>query len=171
LTIDLSAIAKGFAVDSIAELLDTHRITDYLIEVGGEVRGKGKRNKERDWIVGIEKPMAQYSGRQQTFSLKDQSLATSGSYLQFREIGRQRVSHLIDPRSGLPAQIGDGVNELVTAAVLAPNCTRADALSTAMFVLGEQKGLELANRHGIAVLFLLKTGDEIREVSSNYWVE
>ena len=169
LTIDLSAIAKGFAVDGIAKLLDAHKITDYLIEVGGEVRAKGMKSPDTDWIVGIEKPTAQYSGTQRALPLKDQSLATSGSYLQYREIGGQRVSHLIDPRSGLPAQIGDGVNELVSTAVLAPTCTQADAWATAVFVLGERKGLELANRHKIAVLFLLRTGDEIREVSSEAW--
>ena len=174
LTIDLSAIAKGFAADCIAELLDTHKITNYLIEVGGEVRGKGTKGKDtkgknQDWIVGIEKPTAQYSGTQQAVPLKDQSLATSGSYLQFREIEGHRASHLIDPRSGLPAQIGTGENELVSVAVLAPNCTRADALATAIFVLGEQQGLEFANQHRIAVLFLLRNGDEIREISSNVW--
>ena len=172
LTIDFSGIAKGFAVDCIAELLDAHNITDYLIEVGGETRSKGKRSPERDWIVGIEKPTIQFSGAQQAFPLKNQSLATSGSYLQVRQIDGQQVSHLIDPRTGLPAQIGRaGTDELVSAAVLAPNCTRADALATAMFVLGEQKGLELANRHKIAVLFLLKTGDEIRESPSDYWTK
>ena len=148
LTIDLSAIAKGFAVDSIAALLDGHRITDYFIEVGIVARGKGRRNRERDWIVGIEKPSPdQLLGLHQTFPLKDQSLAKSGSH---------------------PIQIS-GVDELASVSVLAPTCTRADALTTAMLVLGEQKGLELANRHGIAVLFLLRYGGEIREIPSNYW--
>ena len=172
LTIDLSAIAKGFAVDCIAELLDAHKMTDYLIEVGGEVRGKGKKSKDKDWTVAIEKPLPdQFSGIQQVFPLKGQSLATSGSYLQTAQIGNQRVSHIIDPRTGLPAQIGDGVGELVSAAVLAPNCTQADALATAMFVLGEQQGRELANRHKITVLFLLQTGDEIKENASNSWAK
>ena len=169
LTIDLSAIAKGFAVDSIAELLEAHKITNYLIEVGGEVRGKGRKSKDKDWFVGIEKPTEQYSGNQQELPLKDQSLATSGSYLQYRTIGGQLVSHLIDPRSGLPAQIGNSVETLVSVAVLAPNCTQADAWATVMFVLGEQKGQELANRHKIAVLFLLQKGEEIREVTSESW--
>jgi len=170
LTIDLSAIAKGFAADSIAELLDTYNITDYLIEVGGEVRGKGKRNPGKDWIVGIEKPSPeQFAGIQQAFPLRDQSLATSGSYVQFRNIEGRQISHLIDPRTGLPAPIEGNVDVLVSTAVLAPNCSRADALATAMFVLGKQKGLELANRHKIAVLFLLRTGDDIREVASEHW--
>ena len=172
LTIDLSAIAKGFAADSIAELLDAHKITDYLIEVGGEVRGKGKKTPEKHWIVGVEKPSPeQFSGFQQAFPLKDQSLATSGSYLQFREIEGRRISHLIDPRTGLPTQIKEGTEALVSTAILAPNCTQADAWATAMFVLGEQKGLEIAHQHKIAVLFLLQTGDKIREVASEHWVK
>ena len=171
LTIDLSAIAKGFAVDCVAELLDAHKITDYLIEVGGEVRGKGKKSKDKDWKVGVEKPTADYSGNQQAFPLKNLGMATSGSYRQMREIDGRRVSHLLDPRSGLPAQIGNGANELVSVSVLAPNCAKADAWATALFVLGEQNGLALANRHKIAVLFLLQTGDEIREVASDTWAK
>ena len=173
LMIDLSDIVKGFAADNIAELLDAHKITNYFIEIGSEVRGKGKRNPDSDWIVAVEKKpsAAQFSGIQQAFPLRNQSLATSESYLQFREIEGRRISHLIDPRTGLPAQIENGADGLVSTAVLAPNCSRADAWATAMFVLGEQKGLELANRHKIAVLFLLKTGDEIREVASEHWAK
>jgi len=197
LTIDLSAIAKGFAVDSLAELLEEHKVSDYLIEVGGEVRGKGKKikeddisffmrlinwvqgkgtkSKEKDWIVGIEKPVLESShdfpGLQQTFALKDCSLATSGNYRQTRVIGDQRVSHLIDPRSGLPVRIESEAGELVAAAVVASDCTSADAWATALFVLGEQRGVEVANQHGIAVLFLLYNGKEVSEVSSKHWTK
>ena len=171
LTIDLSGIAKGFAVDSIAELLEERRITDYLIEIGGEVRVKGKKGVDRDsdWIVGIDNPTKDFTGFHQTFPLTDQSLATSGNHVQTITISDIRVSHLIDPRTGLPVPMGNGTRELTSVAVLAPNCTLADAWATAMFVLGEQKGIELAHRHEIAVLFLLRNGDDIIEVSSRYW--
>jgi thiamine biosynthesis lipoprotein len=171
LTIDLSAIAKGFAADSIAELLEEHKIADDMIEVGGEVRSKGKKdkNKNKDWIVGIEKPTPEFSGHQQTLVLGGRSLATSGSYVQAAEIGGQRISHIIDPRSGLPSQTARGANELVSAAVIAPSCTVADAWATAMFVLGERKGVELAQQHSIAVLFLLQSGNGIVEVPSKHW--
>jgi len=153
LTIGLSAIANGFAVDSIAELLDAHRITDYFIEVGIVARGKGRRNREGDWIVGIEKPsLDQFPGIQQEFPLRDQTLAKSGSH----------------PIQMSSANVS-GADERASVSILAPHSTQADALTTAMLVLGEQKGLELANRHGIAVLFLLRNDDEIREASSNYW--
>jgi len=175
LSIDLSAIAKGFAVDCIAELLEAKKMTDYLIEVGGEVRSKGKKGKDKngkemEWVVGIENPLPDPpSPIQQKLVLGNKSLATSGSYLQVLPIDGQRISHLIDPRTGMPAQIGEGGSELLSVAVIAPDCTRADAWATAMFVLGEQKGAELAPRHGIAVLFLLKSGNEIIEVPSKNW--
>ena len=170
LAIDFSAIAKGFAVDAVAELLEEHKINDYLIEIGGEVRAKGKRGKDRDrdWGVGIEKPTREFSGFQQVFTLSDRSLATSGNYLQTTEIGDQRVSHIIDPRTGSPVSIKSGTG-LASTAVLAANCTQADAWATAMFVLGEQTGLELAEKHGIAVLFLIDGGNEIIELRSTHW--
>jgi thiamine biosynthesis lipoprotein len=193
LAIDLSAIAKGFAADSIAELLDEQKVTDYLIEVGGEVRSKGKKSKkqgssgwfapsiwfmkkadkDKDWIVGIEKPVwessHEFSGLHQALPLKDQSLATSGNYLQTRQIGDHRISHIIDPRTGLPAQIDGGNGELASVAVIAPTCTHADAWATALFVLGDQKGRKLADQHGIAALFLLRNANEDVEVSSKHW--
>jgi len=181
LTIDLSAIAKGFAVDCVAELLDEYHITDYLIEIGGEVRGKGKKDKHKnkDWVVGIEKPILessqelsnQFLGLQQKLALQDRSLATSGSYRQRLQIDGQWISHIINPRTGLPAQVGNNAYRLVAAAVIASDCTHADAWATAMFVLGEQQGKEIADRHGVVALFLLQNENEIIEVSSKNWVK
>ena len=173
LEIDFSGIAKGYAVDCIAALLEGKKIMDYLIEVGGEVRSKGKRSKDKNWMVGIEKPVlksqSEFLGLQQAFPLQNQSLATSGNYLQTRQIGDQHISHIIDPRSGVPVWIESGMGELASAAVIAPTCTIADAWATAMFVLGESKGTELANQHGIAVLFLVRKGNEIVEIPSKHW--
>ena len=171
LEIDLSGIAKGFAVDCIAELLEYRNITDYLIEVGGEVRAQGKRGNDLDkhWLVGIEKPTKDFTGLQQSFPLHDQSLATSGNYHQSAMIGTQRISHIIDPRSGLPTEWNEGVPSLASVAVLASSGTQADAWATAMFVLGEEQGLEFARHREMAVLFLLLNGDEVSEVSSPHW--
>ncbi|MDR0327171.1 MAG: FAD:protein FMN transferase [Planctomycetaceae bacterium] len=173
LEIDLSAIGKGFAVDCIATLLEERKMTDYLIEIGGEVRSKGKKSKEKDWTVGIEKPAGtsshEFPGLHQAFSLKDQSLATSGNYLQTRQVGDRQISHIIDPRTGLPAHVESGADEFAAVAVLAPACTQADAWATALFVLGEQKGRELADQQGLAVLFLLRRDNEIVELPSKRW--
>jgi thiamine biosynthesis lipoprotein len=171
LMIDLSAIAKGYAVDCVAELLEARKLTDFMIEVGGEVRSKGRKSKDKDWIAGIEKPTPEFSGHQQVFVLGDRSMATSGSYWQERQIDGRRVSHLIDPRTGMPAQIESSANELVAVAVIAPTCTVADAWATAMFVLGEREGVELAHKNKIAVLFLLRSGDTIIEVPSKHWTK
>ena len=180
LAIDLSALAKGLAVDSIAELLEEQKITDYMVEIGNTVRCKGKKDKRKDkhWIVGIEKPIVELShqgqsnefpGIQQKLFLEDKSLATNDNYRQTVQMGDQRVLHLVDPRTGLPVQIGNGTGELVVVTVITPNCSHADAWATAMFVLGEKEGLELANRHNIAVLLLLRNGDEVVEKSSKLW--
>ena len=138
---DFSSIIRGLAVDSIAELLEKRGITDYFIEVGTLSRSKGKKGVERDqdWVVGIERPTQDYTGLYQTFALNDRSLAKSGT------------------------------RELASVAVLAPNALQASAWMTAMLVLGEQEGLELANRHGIAVLFLRLDGDEVRTTYSEHW--
>lgn len=170
LTIDLSAIAKGYAVDCIADLLEGRKLTDYLIEVGGEVRCKGKKGKNKDWIVGVEKPTLEFSGHQQKFVLGDQSMATSGSYQQPAEIDGKRFSHIVDPRTGIPAQVESGVRDLVAVAVISPTCIVADAWATTLFVLGEQKGVKIADEQKLAALFLLRSGDEIVEVQSKQWM-
>lgn len=169
LSIDLSAIAKGFAADNIAKLLDGQNITDYLIEIGGEVRSKGKKNKSKDWIVGIEKPMPEFTELYKSLPLRDQSLATSGNYLQRLKIEGKEFSHIIDPRTGLATEVGSSINELVSVSVLAPDCTSADAWATALFVLGTQKGIELAEKQGLAALFLQQNGGEIIEVTTKSW--
>jgi len=146
LAIDLSTITGGMAVDCVAELLEEQKITDFFIEIGNDVRSKGKKTKEKDWTVGIEKPALELSseflGLQQAFALKDQSLAT-----------RQ------------PKQPG----ELASVTVIAPTCTIANAWVMVLLDLGEQKGVELAQQHGIAALFLLRSGDDIVEVPTKHW--
>ena len=171
LAIDPSALVQGFGMDCIAELLDEQKISDYFIEIGDAVRCKGKNGKKRDWCIGIEKPTLEFSGIQQTLALKNQSLAREVSYRQTIRIDDQYVSHLIDPRIGFPSQIGKGIDEMVSVSVIESNGTRASALATALFVLGKQKGTECADQHGIAVLFLLKTGNEIHEIPSKRWLK
>lgn len=165
LSIDLSAIAKGFAVDGAAKVLDDHRIGNYIVEVAGEVRCKGKKG-ERAWIVGIEKPLqgipGEFHGVQKKIQLGDQGLATSGNSQIFREFDGRRLSHIIDPRTGFPTeQIPEGMplppERLGSVSVIDTTCARADAWATAMFVLGEQEGLLVAEREKLAVLFLLRT--------------
>ena len=182
LAIDLSAIAKGYAVDRIAKVLDDRRIGNYMIEVGGEVRCKGNKGAKGEWTIGIEKPLFghrdEFSGVQKKLQLGNRSLATSGDSRNYRELDGVRFSHLIDPRTGFPTErapsgVTTPTERLGSVSVIDTTCARADALATAMFVLGEKDGLALAEKRGIAVLFLLRSEstdhDEstIREAVSN----
>ena len=181
LSIDLSAIAKGYAVDQVAGVLNVHRINNYMIEVGGEVRCNGNKSEKNDWLIGIEKPIPgqqdEFPGVQRTIRLGNRSLATSGNARSYHEIDGFLLSHVIDPRTGFPTEYISPNGEvplerLGSVSVIDSTCARADALATAMFVLGEKDGLALAEKEGIAVLFLLRSaasddkGSEIREATS-----
>ena len=166
LSLDLSAIAKGYAVDRVAGILDDHRIGNYMIEVGGEVRCKGNKGAKGDWTIGIEKPFPgqwdEFPGVQRKLQLGNRSLATSGSARIYRELDGVRFSHVIDPRTGFPTEIirsGEAAptERLGSASVIDSTCAKADAWATAMFVLGEKEGLALAERQGIVVLFLFRS--------------
>lgn len=137
---DLSAIAKGFGVDQVCRALDDAGRTDYLVEVGGEVRARGKNPRGADWRVGIDRPdpAIERSGAIQTaVAISGVALATSGDYRNFRVLDGQRVSHTIDPRTGHPIR-----HALASVSVIAATCMDADALATCVNVLGPEAGLE-----------------------------
>jgi FAD:protein FMN transferase len=157
--LDLSAVAKGYAVDEVAELLASHGIENYLVEVGGELRLKGlKANGER-WRIAIEKP---YSGQvvgqenavQEVLELENVAVATSGDYRNYFEQGGKRYSHTIDPRTGYPID-----HNLASVTVISQTAARADALATAMMVLGPEGALKFAEQNNLAVYLLVKRVD------------
>lgn len=151
---DLSAIAKGYAVDMVAELLSRRGSRDYMVEVGGEVRTMGKNAAGEAWRIGIEKPLPGVRELQRTLPLSGLSLATSGDYRNFYEHDGQLYSHLIDPRKGRPVS-----HRLASVSVVDHTCMRADALASGLLVLGPEEGFELAVREDLAVLFLIRTED------------
>jgi thiamine biosynthesis lipoprotein len=151
---DLSALAKGYAVDQVAELLRVERIESYLIEVGGEVRTRGHSERGDPWRAGIERPSPGPPALQRRFGLRDLALATSGDYRNFFEVDGRRLSHTIDPRTGRPVMHG-----LASASVIDPLCVRADALATALEVLGPEDGFTHAARHGWAALLIGRQPD------------
>jgi thiamine biosynthesis lipoprotein len=155
-SIDLSAIAKGYAVDAAAEALE--RWTgDYMVEVGGEVRARGMARDGGPWSIGIDEPGAAERRVATTVRLQGGAVATSGDYRQFRTGSAGRISHLIDPRTGGPAAgFGEGAAASVT--VMDGSCMRADALATALFVMGEA-GWEMAERENLAVMFIVRDRD------------
>lgn len=137
--LDVNGVAQGYTVDLIKQYLESHSIKDYLIEVGGEVVCKGKNAAGRNWRIGIDKPEESRSeGMFQTIvELDTMALATSGNYRKYWVNDKgQKVVHTIDPQNGMPV-----VSTLLSASVIAPDATLADALGTAAMVMGEQKAL------------------------------
>lgn len=159
--LDLSAIAKGYAVDQVAELLERAGITDYLVDIGGEVRARGHNAEGRPWQVGVALPRADVDRIERVLPLTDTALATSGDYRNFFEYQGRRYSHEIDPASGQPVS-----NDVASVSVLHASCMLADAYATAFMVLGAERALAVAARHKLEVLFLLRDGEGFRARAS-----
>ncbi|WP_424988777.1 FAD:protein FMN transferase [Microbulbifer sp. S227A] len=147
--LDLSGIAKGYGVDKVAELLDAEGVEHYLVEVGGEVRTRGLSPEDRAWRLGIEKPNPAVRDIQHVVGLSGYALASSGNYRIFFEADSQRFAHIIDPRNGRPL-----THDLASATVIADTTTRADALSTAMLVMGADKAMRFARENDIAAYLI-----------------
>lgn len=161
LHINLSAIAKGYAVDALAEHLDQLQIWNYLVEVGGEMKMAGHRDDGNPWRVAIEKPLEGVRAVETVFPLTDIALATSGNYRNYYEVDGQRYGHTIDPVSGRPIR-----HKLASVTVLDPSCARADALATALMVMGEERGKQFCREHNIAAYFLIHAGTGLVNYSS-----
>jgi len=156
--VDLSAWAKGYAVDQIAALLDEQGLTNYLVEVGGELRARGHNAEQKKFAIAIEKPMQGNAMAYDVVRLTDVSVATSGDYRNFFEHDGTRYSHSIDPRTGRP------VNDLLAAVTVVGTGTAfADAVATAFLVLGPEEGHALAEKLHIAAYFLVRGEHGIEE--------
>ena len=149
---DLSGIAKGYAVDRVSTALTELGFPEHLVEVGGEIQARG------DWTLGVQDPTSGLATRtQRSFPVRDLAMATSGGYRDFRETAKESDrfwTHILDPRSGQPVERRTG-----SVTVLAASCLEADAWATALFVLGRDDGLELAENLGLAALFLTANPD------------
>lgn len=157
--IDLSGIAKGFGVDAVAELLEEAGVGYYLVEIGGEVRTRGYSPRGDVWRVGIERPGGAL--RRRIVGLDGNGLATSGDYRIFFESDGIRYPHIIDPRNGRPVNHG-----LASVTVIAKTAMQADALSTALMVMGPKDGLALARKNAIAAFFIAKTATGFKETAT-----
>ena len=156
-TLDFGSIAKGYAVDEVANLLHGSGKADYLVEIGGEVYASGTRKDGNPWRVGINMPKidAPLDRVYRVVELNDKAMATSGNYRNYFEKNGIRYSHIIDPRTGYPVK-----NSVVSASVLADNCTLADGLATALVVMGPTKGIALINRlYNVECLVLCEEKD------------
>ncbi|WP_370280027.1 FAD:protein FMN transferase [Pontibacterium sp.] len=159
LYIDLSAVAKGYAVDRVASLLEEHGHVRYLVEVGGELRAKGLKPGGKHWRIAIETPDAATRSVQKIINVKDVAIATSGDYRNYFEENGVRFSHTIDPSSGKPIN-----HRLASVTVLASSCAEADALATAFMVMGTERGYKYAMQHRINALFINKGDTGFEEI-------
>ncbi len=151
LAVDLGGIAKGYAVDALAALLAAEGWRDHLVEIGGEVRAAGRAGGGRRWRVAIERPDPAQAAAH-VLALRDEAVASSGDYRDYFVSAGVRYSHTIDPRSGRPIAHG-----LAAVSVIQADATRADALATALMVLGPEAGLAAARAARIPALLVART--------------
>jgi thiamine biosynthesis lipoprotein len=151
LSCDLSAIAKGYAVDQVSGALSQLGITEYMVEIGGEVGARGKNEQGSVWRIGIESPQEGASAIQRLLPIENAALATSGDYRNFFESEGVRYSHTIDPRTGMPVR-----HHLASVSVIDPLCVRADGYATALMVMGETAGYRFAVENELPALFLIR---------------
>jgi thiamine biosynthesis lipoprotein len=157
---DLSAVAKGYAVDLVADMLEMMALPDYLVEVGGEVRVSGSNPDGEPWRIAIEQPQLMPSVNR-IISLNNMAVATSGDYRNYFDQEGVRYSHILDSRTGLPIK-----HNLASVTVLSNSCAEADAWATAFLVMGAEESLQIAQRLNIAVYLLVKEGDTYKALSS-----
>ena len=144
--LDCSAIAKGFAVDKVGEMLKRHGVENFLVEIGGEIVASGCNSKGKDWSIGVTKPvddsLSVNSDMQMIIALSDCALATSGNYRNYYIKDGKKYAHTINPQTGRPAE-----SDLLSATVITNTCAEADAYATGLMTLGREKSLEILKRH------------------------
>lgn len=157
---DLSAIAKGFGVDKVAEYLNSKGFYNYLVEIGGEIRVRGKNGKGNFWNLGIQSPEDE-NELSQVVHVTDLAMATSGDYHNYFEVDGIRYSHTIDPVTGYPIR-----HNLVSVTVFAENCMSADALATAIDVMGPEEGFDFGLKENIPLFLIKKEMDKFVKISN-----
>jgi thiamine biosynthesis lipoprotein len=174
--LDLSSMQHGFAADQVAEYLHSIGVTRYLVDVGSELRAAGDAPEGHPWHIAIERPPSELTSASSTptssdgaapirvIALRNAGIATSGNYRYFFDYNGRRYSHRIDPRTGEPI-----THPLAAVTVIAPECMHADALATALTVLGPEEGYDYAQRHGIAALFIIRTIRGLEERMTPMW--
>ena len=155
-TLDCSAIAKGFGTDVVANMLRKHGIENFMIEVGGEVVTSGISPNRLPWRIGVTKPnddpLAENNELQTVLNVTDRAMATSGNYRNFYYKNGRKYAHTIDPKTGCPVQ-----HSLLSATVLAPNCATADAYATAFMVIGIEKAKAILDNHPELMAYFIYT--------------
>ena len=160
LTLDLNGIAKGFGVDELARCLEGWGITHYLVGIDGEMRARGVKPGGQSWLVALEKPNRGVREVMGVMELGDAAIATSGDYRHWVDVAGRSYAHTMNPATGAPL-----CNPLAAVSVVAASCMLADAWATALMVLGEIEGPRLAQERGMNALFVLRDGEQFKEIS------
>lgn len=159
LELDLSAVAKGYGVDAVREVLGAHGVEHMMVEIGGEVCVSGRPEPRRPWRIGIESPSSDAASARSVLKmldLKDACLATSGDYRSYQALDGKRRQHTIDPRTGASV-----LNGLASVSVLSTTAMQADALATAMMVLGPEASLQLARDESLEIMMITRQGEDL----------
>jgi thiamine biosynthesis lipoprotein len=158
--LDLSAVAKGYAVDRVADLLEMLALPEYLVEIGGEIRVSGFNADGVPWRIAMEQPQL-FAEVDRVINITDIAVATSGDYRNYFEKDGVRYSHTIDPKTGMPID-----HNLASVTVLSTSCAEADAWATAFSVIGAEQGLALANKLDLAAYMLVRENEQFVSKSS-----
>jgi len=161
LQVDLNGIAPGYAVDLLARQLQAMAIENYMIDVGGEVRARGRNARGQPWRIAVERPVDAEPEPYAIVQLDDAAVATSGEYRHYYDRDGHRYSHTIDPRTGRPVE-----HSLASVVVIGPTSMHTDAWATAFNVLGTQEGHALATQLEMPVLFVDASGESLRSVTT-----
>ena len=153
-----SAVAKGYSVDVIAQLLDRKGIKNYMVDIGGEVVVRGKNSKMNAWRIGINKPvddsLSVNQELQTVLAISDVGMATSGNYRNFYYKGGKKYAHTIDPRTGYPVQ-----HSILSSTVIAKDCASADAYATAFMVMGLDSAKAFCEAHPELDAYFICSGE------------
>ena len=155
--LDCSAIAKGYAVDKVGEMLARHGVQNYLVEIGGEIVSRGMNSRGKEWKIGVTKPvddsLSVNSENQTVVTVSNSAMATSGNYRNYYIKDGHKYAHTIDPKTGYPAE-----NDMLSATVFAKTCAEADAYATGFMTMGSAKAKALAEKLGIKCYLITNKG-------------
>ena len=143
--LNFNALAKGYAVDKVAEYMVEKGYKDCVVDIGGEIMAKGQKYHDQEWNIGVQTPTRSRDGEmraEETFHLCDRAVATSGNYRNYFEENGQRYTHIIDPKTGRPEK-----SKLLSVSVIADQCVIADAYATAFMVMGKEKTKNFLAKH------------------------
>jgi FAD:protein FMN transferase len=167
--VDLSSLGKGRGVDRVAEYLDSQGVANYLIDLSGKLRARGRNSAGGAWLVAVERPVADVTSEPsvvepEVLTLRDSSVATAGDYRRFFETNGRHYSHIIDPRTGEPVTHGT-----VSATALEVTCMRADAWATVLMVMQTDAALALADARQLKALLIARDPPRYRLHASAAW--